>query len=217
MLLCSVFLEEKEGTSSYVPSFCPLCLDWLGQNAHVREGCHAQQSSSGTCWLWWSIAVVHGSLALCLSFLEPGVPVQREPVKESNTKLVAWLLLPVRLTGGVDWESMVKKIFTKSYWVGALISCDWIMLPCPFRVFMVWLEDEHSIISIFLKMLWIVNTWHDTHFICVHLPLSVYSVLLSESELLKPSLSSPKATDSDVSCVQNVSSPCKSVVLAVNF
>lgn len=58
---------------------------------------------------------MHGSLALCLSFLEPWVPLQIEPVKESSIKLVALLLRPVRLTGGVNWESMMENIFTKNY------------------------------------------------------------------------------------------------------
>lgn len=35
VLLCSVLLGEKEGTRGYVPSVCPLCLEWLGQSAHT--------------------------------------------------------------------------------------------------------------------------------------------------------------------------------------
>lgn len=35
VLLCPVLLEEKEGASSYVPSFHPLRLDWSGQSAQT--------------------------------------------------------------------------------------------------------------------------------------------------------------------------------------
>lgn len=54
------------------------------------------------------------------------------------------------------------------------------------------------IISIFLKILWTLDMWTDTHSIWPCLS----TVLLSEGEFLKLSLSSPKATDSHVSCVQ---------------
>lgn len=46
---------------------------------------------------------------------------------------------------------------------------------------------------------------------------SVYAVLLSESEFLKSSLSTPKATDSDVKLCLKCSTSMKNVILAMNF
>jgi len=47
--------------------------------------------------------------------------------------------------------------------------------------------------------------------------LSLYSVLLSESEVLKWPFSCHKSTDLLVNCIGNAPLPCENVVLAVHF
>lgn len=126
----------RQGTLKWLRAF--FLLSAFGvvvvECTHISKSCHLQQGSSEAFWLWSSISVVHGSLALCLSFLEPQAPLKIELVRKSSIKLVALLLWPVRLTVPVNWESTMENIFPKSYWDKAFISFDWILLPWRFRV-----------------------------------------------------------------------------------
>lgn len=159
-------------------------------------------------WLFGTVLVLSGTLSACSRRA-----CEREQCKAGST---------VDLACQTYWRSELgehgeKNIFTKSYRVWALISCDWILLPCPFRVLhglagrgvqYYQYFPENTVDSKYV-------TWYSLY-LCPFGPICLFSTAFREW-ILKSSLSSPKATDSDISCVQNVPSPCKSVILAMNF